>query len=324
MKDITNPSPTGSIATPQTYIQQGDRYHNSDNIPLALQNYQRALALDPSFALAHERIGIIYQQQGNVMEAIASFSRAVQVNPQSWQAQLGLGNAYHQKGWSELAIPHFQKALSIAPDRFLPEYHYQLGNSLRDRQRIIEAIASYEKALAINPNYIEGYRAIAQIHLRQNDPESVHMIYERANAYNSELLQAQDYNALGVAWLQKIDEIKSNDLANHPIENLLGKAIASLHQAILIDPAYADAHCNLGTAFVRQGQIKDAILAYKEAIDINPGFARAYFNLGILLNNLGKLDEAIACFQSAIELVPNWVEAHQYLGKVLNAQCSIK
>ena len=312
MNDVINPS----VESPETYLQFGDRYFTSNNIPLALKNYQRAIAINPDFAIAHERIGTIYQQQGNLMEAIACFSKAITINPQSLEAQLGLGNAYQQMGWAELAITHFQKALEFHPDRFLAEYHCKLGDSLKERGKTTEAIASYERAIATNPDYIDGYRAIAQLYLQQPDPELVNAIYERVESHNSELLQAKDYNALGVAWLQKINSIDSD--AQSTKVDLESKAIACFEKAIQIEPTYADAHCNLGSTFIRKDQIKDAILAYKEAIDIDPNFAQPYFNLGILFNNIGKTDEAIACFQSAIDLVPNWVEAKQYLSTVLS------
>lgn len=312
MNDVVNPS----TESPETYLQYGDYYQPSGNIPLALKNYQRALEINPDFAPAHERIGTIYQLQGNVMDAIASFSKAIEVNPKSLAAQLGIGNAYQEMGWAELAITHFQIALELAPDRFLAEYHCKLGDSLKNRGRIDEAITSYERAIATNPDYIDGYRAIAQVHIDQNDLEAVNRVYGLAEARNAELLQGKDYNVLGVAWMQKISSNSSKSM----IDDLVNRAIDCFEQAIQIDPTYADAHCNLGSAFIRKDRIRDAVLAYKEAIDIEPNFAQPYFNLGILLNNIGKLDEAIACFQSAIDLVPNWVEAHQHLSKLLERQ----
>jgi tetratricopeptide (TPR) repeat protein len=90
MTDVIHPS---TVESPETYLQFGDRYRNSGNIPLALKNYQRALAINPEFAPAHERIGTVHQQQGNAMDAIASFSQAITIDSESLEAQLGLGNA---------------------------------------------------------------------------------------------------------------------------------------------------------------------------------------------------------------------------------------
>ena len=315
MTDVINPS---TVESPETYLQFGNRYYQSGNIALALKNYERALAINPDLAAVHERIGLVHQQQGNDMEAIASFTKAIQINPQSLEAQLGLGNAYQKMGWAELAITHFQQALELYPDRFLTEYHCKLGDSLKERGKTKEALASYERAIATNPDCIDGYRAIAQIYMRHNDPEAVHTVYERANARNLELLQSKDYNALGVAWMFQVSSL--SDTEKSAIDDCVDRAISSFERAIQIEPAHADAHCNLGSAFIRKNQFKDAIIAYKEAIDIDPNFAQPYFNLGILLNNIGKVDEAIACFQSAVDLVPNWVEAKQYLGKLLERQ----
>lgn len=318
MNDVVTPSINST--TPEAYVQFGDRYIASGNIPLAIANYQRALAINPELALAHERIGAVNQQQGNLMEAIASFSKAIAINPQSLDAHLGLGNSYQQMGWAEIAITHFQQALELFPERFLPEYHCQLGNSFMERGNIEQAIACYERAISTYPDYVDSYRAIAKIFIRRQDPEAVRSIYERAETHNSEILESRDYNALGLAWIQKFsNKIINQDPMTGDLESL-NRAIACFEKAIQITPDYADAHCNIGSAFVQKGEIKNAIVAYKESIDIDPNFAQPYFNLGILLNNIGKLDEAIACFQSAIELVPNWAEAHQYLGNVLQQQ----
>ena len=308
MNDVVNP--LTNVTSPEAYLQFGDRYFAAGNIQLAIANYNRALTGDSDFTPAYERIGKIYLDQGNLMEAIDSFSKAIAINPQYLEAQLGLGNAYQQMGWDELAIAHFQKALELAPERFLPEYHCQLGDRLKARSQTKAALECYERAITSNPEYVESYRAIAKLYVSQNNPEAIAAIYERAENYNSDLLRAKDYNLLGVAWIQKIN---SDGVSSE----LLDLAIAALQQAIQIEPAFADAHCNLGSAFVQKGQTKDAIIAYKEAIDVDPSFAQPYFNLGILLNNIDKIDEAIACFESAIALIPDWVEAHQYLGNTL-------
>lgn len=306
MNDVVNP--LTNVTSPEAYLQFGDRYLAAGNIQLAIANFTRALS-DPDFAPAHERIGAIYLNQGNWMEAIASFSKAIAIDPQYLEAQLGLGNAYQEMGWDELAIAHFQKALELAPERFLPEYHCQLGDRLRDRGQTKAALDCYKRAIATHPEYIESYRTIAKLYISQNNPEAIAALYERAENYSSELLRAKDYNLLGVAWIQKIGDVVNPEI--------LDRAIAALQKAIQIEPDFADAHCNLGSAFVQKGQTKDAIIAYKEAIDIDPSFAQPYFNLGILLNNIDKIDEAISCFESAIALSPDWVEAHQYLGYTL-------
>ncbi len=246
------------------------------------------------------------------MEAIADFSRTIETEPQSLEAHLGLGNAYQQMGWDELAITHLQKALAIAPERFLAEDHCRLGDRLKQRGKVDEAIACYEQAIRANPDLVIGWRSLVQIQIQTNMPlEAILQTYARAEQHSEAIWEARDYNNLGVLWLRQSGLSAINDQGAMP------HAISCFQKAITIDPTYADAHCNLGSAFLRQDQVKDAVLAYKEAIDIDPQFAQAYFNLGILFSNTGNIDEAIACLESAIALDPSSIQAREYLSKLL-------
>lgn len=247
-----------------------------------------------------------------IMEAIANFSRTIEIEPQSLEAHLGLGNAYQQMGWDELAITHLQKALEIAPEQFLAEDHCRLGDRFKQRGKVAEAIACYEQAIMVNPDLVIGWRSLVQIQIQTNSSlDIILQTYARANQHSEAIWQARDYNNLGVLWLRQAELSAVQDQGAMP------QAISCFQKAIAIDPTYADAHCNLGSAFLRQDQVKDAVLAYKEAIDIDPQFAQAYFNLGIVFSNTGNIDEAIACLESAIALEPTSIQAREYLSQLL-------
>ena len=64
-----------------------------------------------------------------------------------------LGNALFQKGDVDEAITQYQKALQINPDYM--EAHYNLGCALIQKGRMDEAIIQYQKALQINPDNAE-------------------------------------------------------------------------------------------------------------------------------------------------------------------------
>ena len=246
-----------------------------------------------------------------IMSAIADFSHIIETEPQSLEAQLGLGNAYQQMGWDELAIIHLQKALAIAPEQFLAEDHCRLGDRFKQRGKVAEAIACYEQGIRVNPDLVISWRSLVQIQVQTNAAlDTILQTYKRANQHSEAIWEARDYNNLGVLWLRQSGLMAVND------QSALQEAIVCFQKAIMIDPTYADAHCNLGSAFLRQDQVKDAILAYKEAIDIDPQFAQAYLNLGIVLSNTGNIDEAIACLESVIELDPTSIQAREYLGKL--------
>jgi tetratricopeptide (TPR) repeat protein len=74
-------------------------------------------------------------------------------------AQYNLANALLQKGSVDEAIAHFQKAFEINPD--YAEAHYNLGNVYLQQGRMAEAIAQYQTVVAIDPNAADARNNLA-------------------------------------------------------------------------------------------------------------------------------------------------------------------
>ena len=81
-----------------------------------------------------------------------------------------------------------------------------------------------------------------------------------------------------------------------------------------IKPDYAEAHYNLGVAFVRLGRIDEAMTHYRQAVEIKPDYAEAHNNLGNAFVRLNRIDEAMAQYQKAVKIQPDYAEAHYNLG----------
>ncbi|MBI4937962.1 MAG: tetratricopeptide repeat protein, partial [Nitrosomonadales bacterium] len=128
------------------------------------------------------------------------------------------------------------------------------------------------------------------------------------------------------------------------------EAVACYRKALALDPAFAEAHRNLGDALREQGRLEEAktsqqkarelyragdcynagnalreqgrldaaIGSYREALAIRPDYAEAHNNLGVALSDLGKRDEAVVCYRKALAIRPGYAEAHNNLGVVLN------
>ncbi len=84
-------------------------------------------------------------------------------------------------------------------------------------------------------------------------------------------------------------------------EGQLDAAIWWYHAALAIDPTDAVAHNNLANALLRQGSADEAIQHYREAVRLWPGYADARFNLGGTLAKHDRLDEAIAEFRAVLK-----------------------
>jgi len=68
------------------------------------------------------------------------------------------------------------------------------------------------------------------------------------------------------------------------------------------------------TEAMRQGQLDVAAAGFAAAVRRQPAFAEAHFNLGLVDEELGKYDDAIASFREALKLKPRLRGANLFLG----------
>ena len=75
-------------------------------------------------------------------------------NPEAWMAQYNLGLALGRSGKISPAIAHFQRAVQLKPD--FAEAHNYLGTALLQAGKVPEAIEQYREALRIKPDYMDA------------------------------------------------------------------------------------------------------------------------------------------------------------------------
>jgi len=97
-------------------------------------------------------------------------------------------------------------------------------------------------------------------------------------------------------------------------QNRLDEAVDEFITALKLEPDYADAHNNLGYAYLKQNRLDEAVNEFLSALKLKPDFADAHYNLGTAYLNEKRLDEAVVEFITALKLKPDYAEAHNNLG----------
>lgn len=96
------------------------------------------------------------------------------------------------------------------------------------------------------------------------------------------------------------------------------EAVADLLRAVKLRPDIAEAFHNLGFAYERTGDLRNAARAYERALQIKPNYPSALNNLGYLLATLDtELEKAVALCQRAVDLQPNSASYQDSLGWAL-------
>jgi tetratricopeptide (TPR) repeat protein len=95
-------------------------------------------------------------QKGDLDGALACWEMALQKSPRDLairrEISRNIGDVFSKKGMLDEAIAQFEKCLAMSPD--FAEAHHDLANALRRKGRYRDAITHYESALRIDPRSV--------------------------------------------------------------------------------------------------------------------------------------------------------------------------
>ena len=104
-----------SSETPKDLYRLGQYYKARARYEQAIAAYKAALERDPSFADAHNGLGVVYARQGRFEEAIRAFQNAIAIAPQAAYFYNNLGYAYLLQGSTERAMDTLEEAKRLDP-----------------------------------------------------------------------------------------------------------------------------------------------------------------------------------------------------------------
>jgi len=96
-------------------------------------------------------------------------------------------------------------------------------------------------------------------------------------------------------------------------------AVDFFRKSTAANPAFFDAHLNLGNALRFVGDLDGAGSAFLSCLSIQPDDALLHLSLGTVLLEQGLTEEAVAAFRKAVALAPDDANAHCNLGNALMA-----
>jgi tetratricopeptide (TPR) repeat protein len=165
--------------------------------------------------------------------------------------------------------------------------HFDTGNALLELKRHEEALASYDRALAIQPDLVQALsnRSNALFELKRH--EEALASCDRALAIQPAFAQALSNRGNALFNLTRYEE-----------------ALASYDRALAIQPDFARVLSNRGNALFELKRHEEALASHDQALAIQPDFAEAHHGRATLLSTFGRIKEAQHVLEKAIELAP--------------------
>ncbi|MBV8841564.1 MAG: tetratricopeptide repeat protein, partial [Bryobacterales bacterium] len=209
------------------------------------------------------------------------------------------GNALLQLKRYDAALSSFERALAIEPDYV--HALYNRGNALWGLARLEEAIASYARVLALKPDYVDALYNRGNVLLELERYDAAVASYDRALAVKPDFVPVLYNRGNAFLGLKRYDA-----------------AVASYDQALAVDVDYAEAWNNRANALLELEHYEEAIASCDRALAINFDYAEAWNNRGSALAALKRNDEALASVDRALAIKSDLAQALYNRGNALS------
>lgn len=143
---------------PVAYNNRGSEFMKMGRLDKAVEDFNTAIAQDPSDYLAYANLGKLYLNIGSFEKSIEYAGRAIVLAPSQAVPYNNRGISYHITGRYDSALEDFNKAIEL--DRDYANAYFNRGNLFRDIGRKELAVADYQKACDLG--HENGCRALYQ------------------------------------------------------------------------------------------------------------------------------------------------------------------
>jgi tetratricopeptide (TPR) repeat protein/DNA-binding winged helix-turn-helix (wHTH) protein/TolB-like protein len=256
-------------------VEKAHGLHNAEAVALL----EKAVALDPQFAMAHARIGYTYA----VAWAFADKAKPYLEKAFRLSDRLTEKDRLHIAAWYSIAnldypgaIKAFQEIIKKYPLEI--EAYSALARLLRGENRLEEALEVAGQALVIDAGAKGLYNTLGTTYSELGRHDEALAMLRRYVELAPDEPNAHDSLGLGYQWAGRYAE-----------------AVQAYERALALDPNFEVAVVHLGNTYFQQGRYREAIAQYQRYIRVastDLERARGFNSIAIVHWKKGELDEA--------------------------------
>lgn len=261
---------------------QAIRDKNHELLNIAIENYTRAISMDPNFIGAFVGRGGAYIEKGLFEKAIEDLNKGIEMKPTNLfllaMAYVNRGVAHENKDQLNIAIDDYSSAIAL--NALGPWEGFAYASRARGyfkKGQFDMAIEDYNRAIALNPTDASYYSGRGSVYERKGQYDMAISDFRKGCDMRSE--EACKY-------LDLASKIRSNE---YEMERLK-KQNALLEQA---------------QTYIENKQFVKAIEALGRAIEMNPNNASVYGVRGTLYEKIGLKDRAVEDYTKSLSLDRN-------------------
>ncbi|MFZ3071667.1 MAG: tetratricopeptide repeat protein [Thermodesulfobacteriota bacterium] len=181
-KDVAAKSPLSQ----SSHNNLGVFYFKDGFMKEATVEFVEAIRIRPDYGPAHKNLGVAYERLGRLDEAIKEFGVALSFEPDYEEKRhyaeihYNRGNAYAKKGLYDKAIEDYEFTLKVISGHVQARNNLALSNL--ELGRLDAAEDELKKAIAFYPDYVDAHYNIGLVYVKKGMPEEALAHFEKALA----------------------------------------------------------------------------------------------------------------------------------------------
>ncbi|NQT07283.1 MAG: tetratricopeptide repeat protein, partial [Candidatus Omnitrophica bacterium] len=275
------------------YGSRGKIHAEKREFDRAIENFNKAIELDPELTLAYSNRGVAYAGKSEFDNAFKDFNKAIELDPEVVIAYVARGSTYVKIAGFDKAIENFTKALELDPVFF--SVYVDRGKVYVKIGEFDKAIEDFTRAIELNPKLAEAYTNRGYAYMERGELDKAMTDFNKVIELNPSNSMA--YNNRGAVYTKQEE---------------YAKAIADFTKALELNPNnemardnLRDTYLNQGKVYMEAGELNRATECFNKVIELDPSNSMAYNNRGSVYGTRGEFAKAIEDFTKALELDPN-------------------
>ncbi len=284
----------------------GVAYLKMETYPRAVSSLERTVTLDPNHKAAHHALALAYLGQQELGKARDTAREALKLDP-NYQPARSLLEAI-DPSFTPLPIPAVSETQDTTPSasehpvdsqpdaKSRQEMHYELGTAYLDSQMSAEAIAEFQKAIDIDPDFVDAHVSLGSVYLETGQLDEAETAAKAALRIDADSQPAR----------QLLDEIKQVRPAPRQDE-------PAKQTGTPTDPSDVKQDLERGLVFLNSRQYDQAAAAFKRVIKADASSVDAHYGLGQAYLEIGAFDDAKIAADTVLRLNSNHNPARELL-----------
>jgi putative PEP-CTERM system TPR-repeat lipoprotein len=270
---------------PALYSLAGEVYLQNGDAKKAEEYFAKALKLDPDNARKRTAVAITHLASGQTADALGEL-QDIAASDSGVTADLALISAHVRRKEFDKALAAIDKLEAKQPDK-------PMAANLRGRIHLAQknnaaARKSFERALAIDPNFFAAAASLAALDVADKKPDDAKKRFEALLAKNPKNGQA----LLALAQLAAVNNAGKDEVA------------ALLTKAVDANPTDVAPRLLLIDLYLRNKDNKQALATAQSAVTAVPSSPELLAALGRVQQVSGDLNQAIATYSKLVALQP--------------------